>query len=141
MHGGFGEDALNGRCYLPAEDLARFGFTREHVLARNIGATRGWKALMQFEIARARTLYAQAMPGIALLSPDSRRCAMACAVGYAGILGAIEGLDYDTFSSRARVGGMARAGVLWSAWRTPLTGASHGAGGLTVNDGTLVRWT
>lgn len=136
-----GEDARNGRCYLPTEDLARFGLTREEVLARSIGATRGWKGLIQFEIARTRALYAQAMPGIPLLSPDSRRCATACAVGYAGILNAIEDLDYDTFRSRARIGGMARAGVLWSAWRTPLNGGSQGGSHRPLNDGALVPWT
>jgi phytoene synthase len=75
---------------------------------------------MTFEIERARGLYAQATPGISLLAADARRCAAACATGYAGILGAIEAIDYDTFRSRARLGTMARASVLWSAWRTPL---------------------
>ena len=136
-----GEDARNGRCYLPTEDLARFGLTREDVLAGSIGATREWRSLMQFEIGRARALYALGMPGIGLLSPDSRRCATACAVGYAGILGAIERLQFDTFNTRARVSGLARAGVLLSAWRTPLGGASHGGGSLPVNDGTFARST
>ncbi|MDB4893454.1 MAG: pys [Gemmatimonadetes bacterium] len=136
-----GEDARIGRCYLPTEDLARFGLTRDDVLARSIGATRGWKSLMQFEIGRARALYVQAMAGIPLLSPDSRRCATACAAGYAGILGAIENLDFDTFSARARVSRMARAGVLWSACRTPLGVAEHEGSERPLNDGTLVRWT
>ncbi|MEO8333403.1 MAG: phytoene/squalene synthase family protein [bacterium] len=136
-----GEDAMNGRCYLPTEDLVRFGLTREQVLARSIGADARWRDLMRFQVERARALYAEAMPGIALLSPDARRCATACAVGYAGILDAIEDLDYDTFRSRARVGTMARAGVLWSAWRTPLHEVTPDAGGMPVNDGTLVRWT
>ncbi|MDB4889873.1 MAG: hypothetical protein JWL61_1728, partial [Gemmatimonadetes bacterium] len=68
-------------------------------------------------------------------------CATACAAGYAGILGAIENLDFDTFSSRARISRIARAGVLWSAWRTPLGAAEHEGSGLPLNDGTLVRWT
>lgn len=136
-----GEDARIGRCYLPAEDLARFGLTRDQVLGGTIGSSERWKALMRFEVERARGLYEQAAPGIALLSPDARRCATACAVGYAGILSAIEDIRYDTFSSRARVGAIARAGVLWSAWRTPLTAVAQESGGMPVNDATLVRWT
>ncbi|MEO5817568.1 MAG: phytoene/squalene synthase family protein [Gemmatimonadaceae bacterium] len=136
-----GEDARNGRCYLPTEDLTRFGLTRDEVLACTLGGDERWNALMRFQIDRARALYAQATPGIALLSPDARRCATACAVGYAGILRAIENLGYDTFSSRARVGTMARAGVLWSAWRTPLTSVVQDSANHSVNDGTLVRWT
>lgn len=114
-----GEDARNGRCYLPDADLAHFGYTRADVLRGDIGGQTRWRALMAFQIARARALYDSAMPGIALLAPDARPCATACAVGYAGILTAIEAIGYDTFSTRARLGTIARAGVLWSVWRTP----------------------
>lgn len=115
-----GEDARNGRCYLPDTDLARFGLDRNDVFSHRIGADERWKSLMRFEIQRARGLYAEAMPGIALLSPDARRCAAACAIGYARILGAIEANDFDTFSVRARLGTVARAAALWSAWRLPV---------------------
>ena len=118
-----GEDARAGRCYLPDDDLAQFGLCRADVLSSRAGTDERWRALMQFEIARARSLYASAMPGIALLAPDARRCAMACAVGYASILAAIEANGFDTFTVRARVGTVARAAVLWNAWRTPLGGA------------------
>ena len=136
-----GEDARNGRCYLPDSDLARFGLNRTDVLAGGLGADERWRALMQFEIERARALYARAMPGIALLSPDARRCAAACAIGYAGILGAIEAQQFDTFSVRARLGTVARALVLWNAWRTPL-GSAQAAGAPRVprTDDTMTTW-
>ena len=128
-----GEDAQRGRCYLPAEDLARFGLTTADVLTRGpaIVGTGGWKRLMAFEVSRARALYAAAMPGIALLAPDAQRCAAACATGYAGILSAIEAQGYDTISTRARLGRLARVGILWNAWRyrapTPdLSALGHG---------------
>ena len=134
-----GEDAANGRCYLPEDDLASFGLRREDVLAGRIGTDPRWRALMAFEVARARDLYAQAIPGIALLAPDARRCATACAVGYAGILGAIEAIDYDTFSARARLSTLARASVLWSAWRTPL-GVSYSEPVSTTSPGEIASW-
>ena len=37
--------------------------------------------------------------------------------GYAGILSAIEAQRYDTISTRARIGRLARVGILWNAWR------------------------
>lgn len=115
-----GEDAQRGRCYLPAEDLGRFGLDVAEVMG---GARTGlaqdprWARLMAFEVSRARALYDAAMPGIALLAPDAQGCAAACATGYAGILGAIEAQGYDTLTTRARMGRLARVGILWHAWR------------------------
>jgi phytoene synthase len=137
-----GEDARNGRCYIPRQDLERFGLTPQQVLDGSLGANERWKALMHFEIARARELYALAIPGILLLSPDARRCATACAVGYAGILRAIEEIGCDTFSSRARLSAVTRAGVLWNAWRTPLgETVAFRPSGVPVADGKLVAVT
>lgn len=113
-----GEDAQRGRCYLPTDDLARFGLTTREVLTnRSLPRDPRWRRLMEFEITRARALYAEAVPGIALLASDSQRCATACATGYAGILTAIEAQEYDTISARARLGNLARVGILWNAWR------------------------
>ena len=114
-----GEDAQRGRCYLPAEDMARFGLTPQDVLTRGPELARdaGWAPLMAYEVSRARALYTAALPGIALLDGDAQRCAAACANGYAGILTAIEAQNYDTISTRARIGRLARVGILWNAWR------------------------
>lgn len=113
-----GEDAQRGRCYLPSEDLARFGLTPNDVLTRrDLARHPGWVPMMQYEVSRARALYAASLPGIALLAPDAQRCAAACATGYAGILTAIEAQQYDTITSRARLGKLARVGILWNAWR------------------------
>ncbi len=114
-----GEDARQGRCYLPDEDLAQFSLSRADVLRGGLGHDERWRAMMAFQIGRARSLYEAAMPGITLLAPDARRCATACAVGYSRILGAIEAVGYDTFSTRARLGTIARAQVLWRAWSAP----------------------
>lgn len=118
-----GEDARRGRCYLPEEELLAVGLSRAAVLAagRDPDATLArdprWRALLGFQVARARALYAAAAPGIALLAPDAQRCATACASGYAAILGAIEARGHDTLSGRARVSAARRAGILWDAWR------------------------
>lgn len=114
-----GEDAARGRCYLPDADLATFGLDAERVLHDpTLKNDPRWTQLMRHEIARARALYRAASPGIALLAPDSQRCARACADGYAAILGAIERNGYDSFSVRARVGTLARVGLLWTVWRS-----------------------
>jgi 15-cis-phytoene synthase len=111
-----GEDARNGRCYLPEHELAWFGLSRADVLRGDLGTDARWRVFMIHQVRRARELYAEAMPGIALLSPDARRCATACAVGYAAILDVIAANGYDTFRARARLGRLARVSVLWTAW-------------------------
>ncbi len=113
-----GEDARRGRCYLPAQDLAAVGLTTDDILSGNLVATDPrWQRLMTQQIARARALYDAAMPGIPLLSPDAQRCAWACAIGYSGILGAIERIGADSLTQRARLGSTSRMQVLWSVWR------------------------
>ncbi len=114
-----GEDARRGRCYLPTQDLAAFGLTAEEILSGTLVATDPrWRQFMRQQIARARSLYEAAMPGISLLSPDAQRCAWACAIGYSGILGAIEEIAFDSLRQRARLGTPARLQVLWKVWRS-----------------------
>jgi phytoene synthase len=118
-----GEDAERGRCYLPADELARVGLSRDDVLARRIDpATDAWRSLMQLESQRARTLYREAVPGIALLALDARACALACATGYAAILDSLEANGFDSFSTRAHVGFGRRARILAAA----IAGRAHG---------------
>ena len=113
-----GEDASLGRCLLPAEELARFSLTREDLVEQpDIAHDPRWHRLLTFEISRARALYENALPGITMLSADAQRCAAACVIGYAAILDALEQIRYDSVSTRASVGSIARLGVLWEAWR------------------------
>jgi phytoene synthase len=113
-----GEDARRGRCYLPDDALAGFGLSSAEVLTNQaLGADERWRPFMAYMVGRARALYEAAAPGIPLLAPDARRCAAACATGYAGILGAIERAGYDTVTRRAHLGTARRAAVLWQAWR------------------------
>ena len=113
-----GEDAARGRCYLPAHELEQHGLDRERMMS---GAVRRdwdrWRAFMAFQVGRARDLYLQALPGIPLLQPDARGCAMACAAGYAKILEAIEKSGFDSLSHRASASRMTLLGVAWHAWR------------------------
>ncbi len=134
-----GEDAARGRCYLPDEDLATFGLSADRVLNDpTLKDDPRWAQLMRHEIARARALYRAASPGIALLAPESQRCARACADGYAAILGAIEMNDYDSFTVRARVGNFARAGLLWTVWRSGAERAPADTDGPTIEWGQQV---
>ena len=113
-----GEDAANGRCYLPDDALRSAGVTREQVMALDLDVkSPAWRAMMREFVAQARALYREALPGIGMLAPDSRRCAQACAVGYAAILEAIEEAEYDTVSTRAHIGFGRKTKLMLSLYR------------------------
>jgi 15-cis-phytoene synthase len=96
-----GEDAKRGRIYLPLDDLAAFNYTEKDLLA-GVNDER-WKAVMGFQIKRARTYYKQAEKGIRYLIRDSHLPVWASLMLYQGILDAIENNDYDVFNQRAFV--------------------------------------
>ncbi|MEY2741291.1 MAG: phytoene synthase [Actinomycetota bacterium] len=100
------EDLDRGRVYLPQEDVRRFGVD----LSRR-ECTPEFVALMRFEIARCRELYASADEGIAMLPARSARCIRAARLLYSGILGRIEAQGHDVFARRATV----------PTWRKALT--------------------
>ncbi len=97
-----GEDRGLGRIYLPAEDLARFGYAEADLLAGVVNDP--FRQLMRFEVDRARSLYRDGAAGLIHLADDgSRFTAAAMGVIYSGILGAIERQRYDVFARRARL--------------------------------------
>ncbi|NPV77767.1 MAG: phytoene/squalene synthase family protein [Anaerolineae bacterium] len=94
-----GEDARAGRVYLPDEDLEKFGLTRQDIL-RGV-YNQAFRDLIRFEIDRARVLYCQALPGIALLDSKVRPAVGAAALLYEAILDEIEAIDYQVHQRRA----------------------------------------
>jgi phytoene synthase len=110
------EDWERGRIYLPLEDMVRFGYS-EKDLSRGVVNDK-FRALMQFQIERARDLYRQGAQGLCWLADDgSRLTASAMAVIYSGILEAIERQRYDVFSSRAHLTTAQKFRRLPGAWR------------------------
>lgn len=96
-----GEDWENGRCYLPQDELAAFGLTEADIANKRNG--RRWQKFMQFQIARTRQLYAEALPGLAYLDKKGRFAVAAAAELYQGILDDIEAHNYNVFTRRAHI--------------------------------------
>jgi squalene synthase HpnC len=91
-------DFEKGRTYLPLEDFARFG-VRERELAER-RATPQFRAMMKFEIERAREWFQRGLP---LAKKVDRRLALDIELfsrGGLAILRAIERQNYDVLSSR-----------------------------------------
>jgi len=97
-----GEDRGRGRIYLPQEDLVRFGYSEDDLMAGRMNDA--WRALMAFQLERARDWFSRSEAGVRWLSADARWPVWTSLRLYRGILDAIEALDYDVFQHRAYVG-------------------------------------
>nr|WP_204341750.1 phytoene/squalene synthase family protein [Micromonospora terminaliae] len=107
------EDLDRGRTYLPDEDLAAFGVTRDDLIAARAAgrATPRIRELIEYEVTRAQAHYAAAAPGIPLLAPASQACMRTAYALYGGILDEVAAQDFDVFTRRARVPGRRRMAV------------------------------
>jgi phytoene synthase len=123
-----GEDLELGRVYLPDEDLARFGLSREELALRRVDGR--LRALYEFEIARARRLYDEGLALIPLLADARARLAFQFAVdAYSGILEKIRENGYDVFTRRAHLTFAEKLGVVpRSTWRAARAGLPLVAG-------------
>ena len=110
------EDFGRGRVYLPQDEMARFGVSDTDLAAGVV--TDGFCDLMRFQVARARSLYAQGAAGLKSLPADgSRGTAAVMSTVYAGILDDIERRDYDVFAGRAHLSTTRKLARLPHAWR------------------------
>ena len=96
------EDWQRDRLYLPRTELEKFGLNEEDIAQRRMSEP--FRALMRFQIGRARAYYHQADSGIRLLPRDgSRRTVRLMSTIYGEILHEIERHDYRVFHERRRV--------------------------------------
>jgi len=96
------EDWDRDRLYLPLDELDKFGLTPEDIARRRMNEP--FRAMMRFQIGRARAYYGNAETGIAALPDDgSRYCARLMSTVYGAILDEIERADYQVYQRRVRV--------------------------------------
>ena len=95
-------DREKDRIYLPLDDMARFGVTPAQLDLPQLDER--WRALMAFEVARARALLLSGAP-LALRLPGRIGWELRLVVqGGLRILEAIERVDYDVFARRPKLG-------------------------------------
>jgi squalene synthase HpnC len=87
------EDLRAGRIYLPLEDLDRYGCAAEDLAADS--ADLRVRALLRFEVERARKLMAAGAPLIGTLRGFARAAVAGYVAGGRAALAAIESADYD----------------------------------------------
>jgi squalene synthase HpnC len=114
------EDCARGRIYLPAEDLRRFGCAEGDLAGARASAS--LRAVLAFEVDRARGLLAEGAPLIAQLRGRPKLAVAAFVAGGSAALDAVEGVGYDVLPGPPRAGRLRRAAALartlyasWSA--------------------------
>jgi phytoene synthase len=96
------EDYERDRIYLPATEMKKFSVTEANIANQEV--TDSFRALMRFQIDRARAFYRAADPGIAGLPKDgSQLTVRLMSTIYGAILGEIKRADDDVFARRVRV--------------------------------------
>ena len=94
------EDLANGRIYLPAEDLERFGVTEADLAEPSAGPA--VRNLMRFETERAQRLLDQGAPLVGTLRGAARLAVAGYLAGGRAALAAIGKQRYDVLGATAR---------------------------------------
>jgi phytoene synthase len=108
------EDYALDRVYLPAEDRERFGvaeadFARPHT-------SEGLRALVAFEVERARTLFRQTAPAAATTGARVRPAIRLARAAYLAVLDRVEAIGFDVLRRRT-------SPLPWQLGRAALTAA------------------
>jgi phytoene synthase len=109
------EDARRGRCYIPMEDLTRFG-VRSAWLGNGL-ANNEILSLLNFEISRARKYFHSAADLEQYVSADCRPALAAMTGIYRGILDKIAYNPMDVLTRRVRLNSLHKLLIMWRSRR------------------------
>ena len=102
-------DARVGRCYIPREDLSRFGCTEADILRGD--RSERMRSLIRFQLARAEEYYQAAAALPPLLNADGQRVFSAMYRTYATLWQEIKRRDGDLFGRRIQLGRWQKAAI------------------------------
>ncbi len=117
------EDAARGRVYLPLDEVQRFGYSERELQDGVINDP--FRALMRFQIARAREHFDRGKQLFTLLSPQSRACPAVLHAVYNAILDRIEAADFDVFQKRIGLSSRQKWLLMARLWATSLLPAAY----------------
>jgi squalene synthase HpnC len=108
------EDFARGRVYLPGEDLVRFGASEADIAASS--ASPALRAVLRFEVERARGLLASGSALVRTLSGRGRLAVAGFIAGGRAALDAIERADFDVLAAQTKPRRRDLARRLVGAW-------------------------
>ena len=106
------EDYRRGRVYIPAEDLERFGVPADDLLAADGAQRERMRALIGFEVERARKLLAAGEPLLDTLKGRPKRAVAGFVSGGRAALDAIERAGFEVLDGPPRASRLRRAQAL-----------------------------
>jgi squalene synthase HpnC len=125
------EDLDRGRVYLPQEDMARFGCTEHDLRSAPLGP--GTRALLQFEVERARSLLDDGSP---LVGSLRGRVRLGVAAFVAGGHAALDGVERGLRSGEGTAAGLRRRDMARHLVRVVAVSGRHVAQPSAVGIGT-----
>jgi phytoene synthase len=112
-----GEDARRGRIYLPQDEMARFGVAPATLLRAQGGEA--FRALMAFQVERARAWYDRALAALPRADRKSQRTGLIMAAIYRTLLDEIARDSEAVLRGRVSLTPLRK---LWIAWKTARRG-------------------
>jgi phytoene synthase len=109
-----GEDAQRDRIYLPTEDISRFGYTEQELLASVYNEA--FFRLMVFEGKRAREFYGRAVAYLAAEDRGALIAAEAMRLIYSRLLHKLEVKQFRIFGPRISLTTPGKIGLALTAW-------------------------
>ena len=109
-----GEDLSRDRIYLPQDEMKRFEVTEEDL--KRLQATEPIKALLKFQIERAREYFQRAEPLFSHLHADARFCPVLLKRFYSELLDQVEARHYDVFTRRPRLSTLRKITLAGNTW-------------------------
>ncbi len=112
-----GEDARRDRIYLPQDELAHFGVSREDILHSR--ESDNFRRLMEFQIERAETYYVQAFAVLPAEDRKNQRPGLIMAAIYRALLKEIKDDGCQVLQQRVSLTPIRK---LWIGWKTWIRG-------------------
>lgn len=109
-----GNDARQGRIYLPQEDLIKFNYS-ENLLYNKI-SNDNFKQLMQYEVKRAKSYFNKATESLDLDDKKTMFAARAMQHIYYRMLERIVDSDYDVLNNEIKVKKIEKVGIALGVW-------------------------
>jgi phytoene synthase len=106
-----GEDARDGRIYLPMDELERFKVSSDELAATRIADDRV-RDLLAFQARRAYLFYDEAAALLPLVSPVGRPVLATITGIYRALLDEIVARDYNVFAARAKIPARRKVGIM-----------------------------